>query len=142
MTCRRETLLLGNNKSQPWKVISGTRAVWAVIAAWRHVFQQILTKRVTLCPISSFVPSPYGQCFDHCCHCFHVAVLASLQPSALECFIMLLMPSGTTVSLRQYSFSTFSTCLQNSCQLPLVTSDTESVITRNFWWFLSAVKLL
>jgi hypothetical protein len=58
--------------------ISGTRLIWAVIAAWRDVYQQILTKTVTLCPSSSFVPSPYGQCFDHWCHCFHVALSMSL----------------------------------------------------------------
>lgn len=59
--------------------ISETWLIWAVIAAWRDVYQQILTKTVTLCPSSSFVPSPYRQCFDHWCHYFHVALSTSLQ---------------------------------------------------------------
>lgn len=42
-------------------------------------------KNSYFCPSSSFVPSPYGQCFDHWCHCYHAAVSTSLQSSALEC---------------------------------------------------------
>ena len=56
-----------------------------------------------------------------------------LSPSGFVCIIMSVTYT-TTLSLSKYSFWIFSTCFQNPCYSPFVTSHTKSLVTCiNFW---------